>query len=214
MKHGKTYANIRDPEEVFTIGMNRAVELLAQKAQRGGRGAAAKPLRELGEHPDGGAVAVYAGRYGPYVKWEKVNATLPKELAPEAVTLEQALELIAAKQPAGKKRAGRRSPRPASRRRRRRGRRRAAARRRSRSRLNSARDRYLSGIDGRTGEEAMRFTRRDAIALGAGALAGARARLRRGAGQALAGDSYEVEGGAIVIHPVEHASFVMTVRGS
>ena len=49
---------------------------------------------------------VYAGRYGPYVKWEKVNATLPKEIAPEAVTLEQALELIAAKRPAGKKRAG------------------------------------------------------------------------------------------------------------
>ena len=110
VKHGKTYANISDPEEVFTIGMNRAVELLAQKAQRGGRGAAVKPLRELGEHPDGGAVAVYEGRYGPYVKWEKVNATLPKEIAPEAVTLEQALELIAAKR-AGKKRAARRSPR-------------------------------------------------------------------------------------------------------
>ena len=109
MKWGRTYANIRDPEEVFTIGMNRAVELLAQKAQRGGRGAAAKPLRELGEHPDGGAVAVFAGRYGPYVKWEKVNATLPKETAPEAVTLEQALELIAAKKPAGKKRPARKA---------------------------------------------------------------------------------------------------------
>jgi DNA topoisomerase-1 len=105
VKWGKTYANIRDPEEVFTIGMNRAVELLAQKAQRGGRGATAQPLRELGAHPDGGVVAVYPGRYGPYVKWEKVNATLPKEIAPEAVTLEQALELIAAKAPAGKKRS-------------------------------------------------------------------------------------------------------------
>ena len=105
MKWGKVYANIRDPEEVFTIGMNRAVELLAQKAQRGGRGAAATPLRELGEHPDGGSVAVYAGRYGPYVKWEKVNATLPKDAAPEAVTLDQALELIAAKAPAKKKAA-------------------------------------------------------------------------------------------------------------
>ena len=106
VKHGKIYANIKDPEEVFTIGMNRAMELLAQKAQRGGRSAAAAPLRELGDHPDGGTVALYAGRYGPYVKWEKVNATLPKEIAPETVTLEQALELIAAKRPAGKKRAG------------------------------------------------------------------------------------------------------------
>jgi DNA topoisomerase-1 len=101
VKHGKTYANIRDAEEVFTIGMNRAVELLAQKAARGpGRGAEVKPLRVLGAHPEGGDIGVYAGRYGPYVKWEKVNATLPKELAPEAVTLEAALELIAAKKPA------------------------------------------------------------------------------------------------------------------
>jgi DNA topoisomerase-1 len=101
VKHGRVYANLGDPEEVLTVGMNRAVELLAQKAGRGRT--AASPLRELGEHPDGGAVAVYAGRYGPYVKWDKVNATLPKELAPEAVTLDQALELIAAKKPKARK---------------------------------------------------------------------------------------------------------------
>jgi DNA topoisomerase I len=112
VKWGKTYANLKDPDEVFTIGMNRAVELLAAKSQRGGRGEAARPLRELGPHPEGGTVAVYAGRYGPYVKWEKVNATLPKDLDPEAVTLEQALELIAAK-PAAKKRAAAKAPAPA-----------------------------------------------------------------------------------------------------
>ena len=79
--------------------MNRAVELLAEKlAKRGGRGAAAAPLRELGEHPEkGGPINVMAGRYGPYVKWEKVNATLPKEVAPEEVTMAQAVELIDAK---------------------------------------------------------------------------------------------------------------------
>jgi DNA topoisomerase-1 len=103
VKHGKTYANIADPEEVFTIGMNRAVELIAQKSQRGGRGAAAAPLRELGPHPDGGTVTLHSGRYGPYVKWEKLNATLPKELDPEAVTLDQALPLLAAKAPKGKR---------------------------------------------------------------------------------------------------------------
>ncbi|MEZ5751539.1 MAG: type I DNA topoisomerase [Paracoccaceae bacterium] len=98
VKHNSTYANLPDVEEVFTIGMNRAVELIAQKASRGpGRGAAAQPLRELGEHPDGGAVQVMPGRYGPYVKWGKINATLPKDMEPEAVTLEQALELITAK---------------------------------------------------------------------------------------------------------------------
>jgi DNA topoisomerase I len=105
VKHGKTYANIRDAEEVFTVGMNRAVELLAQKASRGGGRAAATPLRELGQHPDGGTVAVYPGRYGPYVKWEKVNATLPKDIAPEAVSLDQALALIAEKAPAKKRAA-------------------------------------------------------------------------------------------------------------
>ncbi len=99
-KEQKTYANIGDVEEVFTIGMNRAVEALAEKAARGpGRGrATAKPLRELGEHPEhGGPVNVMDGRYGPYVKWEKINATLPKDLKPEEVTLERAVELIAEK---------------------------------------------------------------------------------------------------------------------
>jgi DNA topoisomerase-1 len=97
VKHGTTYANIRDVDEVFTIGMNRAVEVLAQKAAgRPGRGSAtpAKALKELGDHPNGGAIAVMPGRYGPYIKWDKVNATLPKDMAPEDVTLEQAIEIV------------------------------------------------------------------------------------------------------------------------
>jgi DNA topoisomerase-1 len=110
VKHGATYANLKDPEEALTIGMNRAMEVLAQKAARGpGRGAA-QPLRELGAHPAGGAVAVHAGRYGPYVRWEKVNATLPKGIDPAAVTLEQAIELIAAKAPARGARRGKAKP--------------------------------------------------------------------------------------------------------
>ena len=78
-------------------------------AASGDGGAAVAPLRELGEHPDGGVVALHAGRYGPYVKWEKLNATLPKAIAPEAVTLEQALELLAAKAPKGGKRPARKA---------------------------------------------------------------------------------------------------------
>ncbi|EAP77252.1 type I DNA topoisomerase [Roseovarius nubinhibens] len=99
VKHGRTYANLESVDEVFTVGMNRAVEVLAQKAARGaGRGAAAKPLKELGEHPEnGGPVNVMPGRYGPYVKWEKVNATIPKEIEPEQVTMEQAVALLAEK---------------------------------------------------------------------------------------------------------------------
>ncbi|MEM9270010.1 MAG: topoisomerase C-terminal repeat-containing protein, partial [Pseudomonadota bacterium] len=110
VKWGKIYANIKDAEEIYTMGMNRAVELLAQKAASRGRGAAAKPLHELGEHPDGGPVNVMDGRYGPYVKWEKVNATIPKDIKPEDVNMDMALELIAAKAP--KKRATKKKAAP------------------------------------------------------------------------------------------------------
>ncbi len=103
--HNGKYANLPEVDEVFTIGMNRAVEVLAQKAARGGRGAAAKALRTLGEHPEGGPVEVFEGRYGPYVKWAKVNATLPKGSDPQTVTLDEALPLIAAKAAKGGKKA-------------------------------------------------------------------------------------------------------------
>ncbi|MBO9397555.1 type I DNA topoisomerase [Shimia sp. R9_2] len=95
------YANLKDPNDVFEIGMNHAVELLTEKRNNPGRrggGAAAKPLRELGEHPDdGGAVNIMDGRYGAYVKWEKVNATIPKEVEVADVTMEQAVQWIAEK---------------------------------------------------------------------------------------------------------------------
>lgn len=98
---GGTNANLESIDEVWTVGMNRAVQLLAEKvASRGGRGAAAKPLHELGEHPDeGGPVNVMKGKYGPYVKWGKVNATIPKETEPEDVTMDMAVQLIAEKAP-------------------------------------------------------------------------------------------------------------------
>lgn len=111
VKHGRIYANLSDEEEVFTVGMNRAVEVLAEKAAKrgGGRGAAAAPLKELGEHPsEGGPVNIMNGRYGPYVKWGKVNATLPKDVEPEAITMERAVELITEKQAKGGKK-GRKS---------------------------------------------------------------------------------------------------------
>ena len=109
VKHGRVYANLPDVEEVFTVGMNRAVEVLAQKAARGGGRTAAKPLHELGEHPEnGGPVNVMEGRYGPYVKWEKVNATLPKDVEPADVTMDLAVKLIAEK--AAKKGTRRKAP--------------------------------------------------------------------------------------------------------
>jgi DNA topoisomerase-1 len=96
VKHGKLYANLPEVDEVFTVGMNRAVEELAKKAASRGKRTAQPPLKELGEHPEsGGPVNVMDGRYGPYVKWEKINATLPKDVDPQAVTMEMAVELIA-----------------------------------------------------------------------------------------------------------------------
>ena len=112
VQHLKTYANLPGVEDVFEIGLNRAVSLIAEKRAnpRGRGGAAAKPLRELGAHPnDGEPVNVFEGRYGPYVKHGKINATLPKDVAPDAVTLDQAVELIAAKAAKGGK-GGKKKP--------------------------------------------------------------------------------------------------------
>jgi DNA topoisomerase-1 len=93
VKHNKTYANLPDVEEVFTIGMNRAVEVLANKYSKAR--VAAEPIKDLGEHPDGGPMTVMPGRYGPYIKWGKINATVPKEVEPADVSVEQAIELLA-----------------------------------------------------------------------------------------------------------------------
>lgn len=97
--HAGTYANVSDIDEVFEVGLNRAVALLAEKrAGRPGRGAATAPLKDLGAHPETGEpIHVMAGRFGPYVKSGKINATLPKGAAPEDLTLEDALPLLAAK---------------------------------------------------------------------------------------------------------------------
>ncbi len=99
IKHGKIYANMKDFEEVFSIGMNRAVELLVEAAEkknnRGGR--AGKELKILGSHPDGEEVKIMSGRYGDYIKWNKINVTIPKEKSIQSLTLEESIDLIEAK---------------------------------------------------------------------------------------------------------------------
>lgn len=96
---GGTNANLEGLDEVWEVGMNRAVQLLAEKvASRGGRGAPAKVLKDLGDHPDGGNISIREGKYGPYIKWEKVNATIPKETNSEDVNIDMALEWIAEKE--------------------------------------------------------------------------------------------------------------------
>ena len=109
VKHGRVYANLPEVDEVFTIGLNRAVDAIAQKNSRGAGRVAAAPIKELGEHPErGGAVNVMSGRYGPYVKWDKVNATIPKGTEPGDVTMDIAVQLIAEREAKGGKKTARR----------------------------------------------------------------------------------------------------------
>ncbi|OYX01320.1 MAG: DNA topoisomerase I [Caulobacter vibrioides] len=96
--HDGTYANLENADEVFDVGLNRAVAILADKRAGGGRpqrGAAAA-LAELGNHPeDGKPIRVLSGRFGPYIKHGDTNANVPKGKDPAAITLEEALALIA-----------------------------------------------------------------------------------------------------------------------
>ncbi|HZP18735.1 MAG TPA: type I DNA topoisomerase [Bauldia sp.] len=96
--HDGTYANLDSVEEVFSVGINRAVSLLAEKKAGGGRRgrSTVAPLKTLGDHPTlSGPVTVREGRYGAYVNHGKVNATLPKGMAPDSVTMDQAVALLA-----------------------------------------------------------------------------------------------------------------------
>ncbi|MDC7785272.1 type I DNA topoisomerase [Rhodoplanes sp. TEM] len=100
VQHGKTYANLEPGDDVLTIGLNRAVTLIAEKREKGGKGRrfGGDPGRSLGDHPDqGGPIVVKAGRYGPYVSHNGINATLPKDKTPETITLAEAVDLIAAR---------------------------------------------------------------------------------------------------------------------
>jgi DNA topoisomerase I len=102
ISHDGKYANLPTAEEVFEVGINRAVDVLAEKAAGGGRGArASTPAKTLGDHPEGGPVTLREGRFGPYVSHGKINATIPKSRDPETFTLDEAVSLIAAKIEAG-----------------------------------------------------------------------------------------------------------------
>jgi DNA topoisomerase-1 len=92
--HNRVYASLKKDDDVLTVGMERAVELLKAKKKRG-RGR--EPMRELGDHPDGGAVNVFDGRYGPYVKHKRTNATIPDGMDPKSITLDEAVDLVAKK---------------------------------------------------------------------------------------------------------------------
>ncbi|HLA20887.1 MAG TPA: type I DNA topoisomerase [Pseudolabrys sp.] len=116
VKHGKVYASLEDGDDVLTIGLNRAVTLIAEKIAnpKKGRRFGADPGRALGEHPDkGGTIVVKNGRYGPYVSHNGVNATLTGDKTPDTVTLDEAVVLLDARAaavgntPKGRRAAGR-----------------------------------------------------------------------------------------------------------
>lgn len=107
IRHDGEYRSLGDDEDVLTVGLNRAVALLAEPKRRRGP----KVLKTLGEHPDDAkAVAVLEGRYGPYVNHGSTNATLPGGTEPADVTLEVALGLLAERE----KKAGKKSKKPAA----------------------------------------------------------------------------------------------------
>jgi DNA topoisomerase-1 len=104
VQHGKTYANLETGDEVLNIGLNRAVALIADKVLKGpgGRRFGGDPGKPLGDHPQkGGPIVAKAGRYGPYVSHDGVNATLPRDKTPETITLIEAAALIDARAEAG-----------------------------------------------------------------------------------------------------------------
>ncbi|MEM1126282.1 MAG: type I DNA topoisomerase [Bacteroidota bacterium] len=103
-QHQRTFASLKKGDDLFTITLERALALIAEKTSK------SKALRTIGKHPEtGDPVEVWDGRYGPYVKHRKTNATLPKDRAPEAITMDEALALIAQREASkGTKRKGRR----------------------------------------------------------------------------------------------------------
>jgi DNA topoisomerase I len=100
VKHDKTYANLDAGDDIFHIGLNRAVTLIAEKRAKPQRFRrfGADPGRPLGDHPTkGGPIVAKNGRYGPYVSHGGVNATLPRDKTPETITLEEAVALVDAR---------------------------------------------------------------------------------------------------------------------
>ena len=118
VQHAGTYANVESADEVFDIGINRAVTVLAEKRAGGSRPgrAAATALAELGAHPaDGKPVRVLSGRYGPYIKHGDTNANVPKGADPAALTMDEAVALLAAREgKGGGKKPARKAAKPAA----------------------------------------------------------------------------------------------------
>ncbi len=116
LKHDGKYARLGSTAEVFETGMNAAVVKLAEAAKNGGRPqrGSREPLKVLGKHPRTEAeIKLMDGRYGPYVTDGTTNATLPKSIEKDALTLEEAAQLIDARAAAGPKKGKAKKKAPA-----------------------------------------------------------------------------------------------------
>ena len=92
VKCDKKSATLEAPEDIFTIGINKAVTLIAE-AKPGRR--SSNEIKTIGEHPeDKKPIKIMKGSYGPYVKYKTINATIPDDKDPESITIEEALDLI------------------------------------------------------------------------------------------------------------------------
>ncbi|MDP2411823.1 MAG: type I DNA topoisomerase [Pseudolabrys sp.] len=115
VKHGKVFASLEADDDVLTVGLNRAVHLIADKIAnpKKGRRFGADPGKSLGDHPDkGGPIVVKNGRFGAYASHNGVNATLPSDKTPETITLDEAIVLLdarAAQVGTGKRKGGKKA---------------------------------------------------------------------------------------------------------
>ena len=108
--HDGKFASLKEPHNVLDVALETAIEVLAAAPTRTTK----KPLRDLGEHPeDGNPIRILTGRYGPYIKHNKLNASIPNRFDPKTITIEEALELLEKK--AQKKKAKKKSKTPTKR---------------------------------------------------------------------------------------------------
>ena len=108
IKHGDISCSLRKDDDVLTLGINRAVSLLAEPRQNRGR---AKALRIVGTHPeDDKEIGIYDGKYGPYIKYKSINVGIPKNTSPEQITIDQAVTLLDEKAKSKKKTGRQKSP--------------------------------------------------------------------------------------------------------
>ncbi len=108
VKRASTYKSLAADDDVLTVGINRAVALLAEPSR--GRGRNVEPGTAVGDHPEGGPITLHKGRYGPYIRHGKLIASLPRSMDPTELTLDGAVTLLAAQAEKAAAKGGKKGP--------------------------------------------------------------------------------------------------------